>query len=197
VAAGLVVTPWILRNYTVFRQPTISSNFGFALWEGNVPARTMAGGRFYIPADYRRPRIVAKNEHEADAVFRTLAIRVIKQDPARYARLTLGRFISFWDSYPKKPKQPGMKPPRLAGLATEAYVWGFYILSFVGLILLRSMRNFYALLALYLAPTFFTYVLVLSTPRYRYPLDMLLIAAAACTIVLIPRRWRRCEKALE
>ena len=189
-AAALPVAPWVARNYVLFRQPVISANFGFNLWEGNIQGRIGRYGRFYINPSYHLPKLGAKTEPEIDAAFRAVAITAIKREPGRFARLVLGKFIVFWDSYPKNPKTAGRRPPGMSSQLLELYAWGVYVLALAGLLRLPRLRGFYALTAIYLLPTLLAALLTVCTPRYRYPLDILLISAAACALTLIPRRLR-------
>lgn len=183
LAAALAVTPWIVRNYVIFKKPALSGNFGRSLAVGTLSAEITDGGKVRITA----PMFGQQESKKDDAETVAEVLKVVRENPVHYARLSLGKFLVFWESYPSHPIT-GRKPKKIQGLIQTAYVASFYILALGGLLLLPKLRRYYGLVTMFMLPTLLSCILIISTPRYRYPLDTLLILAASAALVLI---WDR------
>lgn len=101
----LSTLPWNIRNLVVMNKPMMfTSNFGYNLWRGNHP---WGSGTEYInpekvseselPPEYTRYLEINRpqKEVELNKFFLNEATKFIKQDPARYIKLTLKRMIYF------------------------------------------------------------------------------------------------------
>lgn len=108
--AGLVVSPWIVRNVTVLGTPQIRSNLGVEVFVGNNdgamgpfnamlhPAYNAEEGALY--------RSLGEVAYASDAMDRGL--HWIRSHPTRFAHLTLERFQRFWfGPDPTKPMRLG------------------------------------------------------------------------------------------
>ncbi len=176
---------WLLgvRNYVIFKKPALSGNFGRSLAVGTLSAEITDGGKVRITA----PMFGQQESKKDDAETVAEVLKVVRENPVHYARLSLGKFLVFWESYPSHPIT-GRKPKKIQGLIQTAYVASFYILALGGLLLLPKLRRYYGLVTMFMLPTLLSCILIISTPRYRYPLDTLLILAASAALVLI---WDR------
>ena len=109
----LALSPWLIRNYIVFKKPVmIASNFGYNLWRGNHPWGS--GTEYLDPENLSESKLSAEyiaylqanrpqTEIELDKFYMQEALKFIKQDPERYAWLTLKRIIFFLTIDPTHP----------------------------------------------------------------------------------------------
>ena len=101
----IVLSPWVIRNYEVFgRFVLVRDDFGLQLRLGNWKG---ADGIYLF---YLAP---SKNQLEFDKFQRMgefayaedckrLALEWIREDPRRFAIVSLKRFIYFWDGVPRE-----------------------------------------------------------------------------------------------
>jgi 4-amino-4-deoxy-L-arabinose transferase-like glycosyltransferase len=98
VVAGLVLTPWVVRNSLVFHAliPGVSTG-GVGLWFGAGPYGPPIGG-FGDPTvpDSVRTKLAAMSDSEQNRWATAETRRIIAADPVRYARLTLSKIPRLW-----------------------------------------------------------------------------------------------------
>jgi 4-amino-4-deoxy-L-arabinose transferase-like glycosyltransferase len=103
----LIVSPWVVRNYTAFGRPVIGSTLsGYYLYRQNymLPSghylRFVTGGEFVpvIRAMITRRNDLRGDENEAemDQVYREEAMDMIKAEPVRYVVISAYRFLVLW-----------------------------------------------------------------------------------------------------
>ena len=106
-AVGLVVAPWILRNYIVFGMPVIGSSLtGYNVFRMNF----IIAGENYFP-HYVGPteaytavmQLLRKsnltgieNEAQMQSIYMKAGLQIIAQHPFQYLGLSLYRFIVLW-----------------------------------------------------------------------------------------------------
>jgi hypothetical protein len=101
VVTSLFIVPWIVRNAVVFHEfiPGVSQ-VGFTLWGGTAPAGgiRMIGSMSdpAVPDSIRQALNGVEGEIEQSHWFTHEAIRVIKSDPWRYARLSFRKVFQLW-----------------------------------------------------------------------------------------------------
>ena len=99
---GLVLSPWVVRNYAIFHQPVIiptvtgevlyiANNPG-ALREINEPTAFFHGEDLFL--------FKGKSELEICRWYRKEALKFILNRPGDYLKLVGNRFIRFWRLYP-------------------------------------------------------------------------------------------------
>jgi hypothetical protein len=186
--AGIVVLcclPWTIRNYAVFHSfVPLRSILGLQLWVGNNPqARVIwLGEQHPIHDSAERKHYVEVGEIAYMREKEQAAVRYMLTHPGHEAQLIAGRFVSFW---------AGGTPSPLTDLLRNPSLWFRYVLIFnlavavgtvAGLFRLWRLRSAYLLpLAVFPVVLPWAYYLTLSLPRYRHPIDpvlMLLTAAA-------------------
>jgi hypothetical protein len=107
IAWGLIISPWIVRNYVAFGRPVIGSTLaGYYLYRQNymLPTdnylRFVSGGEFMpvLQATLaQRPDLQGtENEAQMDSIYREEALRVIAAEPLRYVALSAYRFLMLW-----------------------------------------------------------------------------------------------------
>jgi hypothetical protein len=163
------ITPWLVRNHRVFGQFVfIRSNFGSELRLGNGPG---ADGTWM---DYLHP---TKNVFEMRcyqelgelayiAERKKEAMAYIREDDARFAGLSLKRFVYYWGGLPKALENPVVAFFRKSLFAASS------VLAFWGLA--RALRKhkpgawlFFWLILFYPLVYYFLF----PHPRYRHPIE--------------------------
>ncbi|MGH7564393.1 MAG: glycosyltransferase family 39 protein [Gemmatimonadota bacterium] len=180
VVAGLIVTPWLVRNYQVFGKATyIKSNFGNELFMGNNPLAT-GGADDYRVTGRRITEILsetelkfleAANEVEYNRFLRTKAVDWIRDNPGRFVQLTATRVARFWTT---------IKPP---GGSLEMVAFGAYLavlfLAVIGLLKSGFDRDVVLILILLLSLPVPYYFTLAAHVRYRFPIVPFLMLFAA------------------
>jgi 4-amino-4-deoxy-L-arabinose transferase-like glycosyltransferase len=178
LAAALAIFPWSIRNYVAVGSVIpVSLQLGAALWLGSGPGAGLAISHLErgVTNGWDNPHGTGPKEPlvsdpvAADRQLTRLAVRYILDDPARFLRLTARKERVFWGAYSN----------RLARLS-----WAFLaFLSGCGILL--TWRRWRELLPLHLlilhtalVPVFFT-----SMPRFRAPIEPLLLIFAGEAIV--------------
>jgi 4-amino-4-deoxy-L-arabinose transferase-like glycosyltransferase len=162
------IAPWLVRNYEIFGQPIfIRSNFGAELRLGNGPGADGTWMEFLHPSQnvYEMRRYLRLGEIAYVKQRKQEAVEYIKADYARFAFLSLKRFIYYWGGIPKLSKFP---PPEVK----NALFLASSLLALFGLIqAIRKKRRgawlFFWLILTYPA----VYYFVFPHPRYRHPIE--------------------------
>jgi 4-amino-4-deoxy-L-arabinose transferase-like glycosyltransferase len=162
------VAPWLARNYSVFGKIFMRSNFGAELRLGNGPG---ADGTWM---DYLHP---SKNVVEMDR-YRQLgelayvaerkreAMAYIREDYARFAGLSLKRFIYYWSGLPKASDNliPAYFGNSLFLASSVLAFWG------LGRALRKDRPGAWLFFWLVLSYPL-VYYFVFPHPRYRHPIE--------------------------
>ena len=189
--AALCCVPWTIRNYRVFHAfiPT-RSVLGLQLAMGNnaeVKDYWLGEGHPIHDAAERQ-RYMEMGEIAYMRMKERDAIRYLFTHPAREAHLIARRFLNIWTG--------GAPYPILAFLRVKS-LWFRGVLLFNvwislgtlwGIVVLFLRRSPYAI-PLSVFPLIFpwAYYLTLALPRYRFPIDPILVLAAAVAIVSIAK----------
>jgi hypothetical protein len=163
------LSPWLYRNYRTFgRFVFLRSNFGAELRLGNGPGADGTWMQYLHPTQnasaMRRYRELGELDYVAER--KQQAIEFIRADYARFAWLSLKRFIYYWGGLPRLAENPALAPFKNSLFLASS------VLCFWGLG--RALRKrkpgawlFFWLIAAY--PT--VYYLVFPHPRYRHPIE--------------------------
>jgi 4-amino-4-deoxy-L-arabinose transferase-like glycosyltransferase len=164
-----VMTPWLVRDYISFHKfIPVRGNFGLELWIGNSPEANGTWQWWLHPSqnvlEMRKYEqmgevaYVAEKEREAK--------QLIREDPARFMKVSLKRFIYYWAGVPRAEKSEIVFQLRQAGFL------GFSVLAIWGAIRAWRQRACgYALYALLLLSFPMIYYFVFPHARYRHPID--------------------------
>lgn len=184
--ALLCCVPWTVRNYEVFHSfVPLRSILGLQLWVGNNPQAKVIwlGEQHPIHDQAERNRYVAEGEIAYMREKEHAAIAYMLAHPRQEAGLISGRFVSLW---------AGGTPSPLQDFRRNHSVWFRYVLLFnlaagagtlAGLLVLGFRRSVYFFpLAFYPLVFPWAYYLTLSLPRYRHPIDPVLILLTALAV---------------
>jgi len=163
------LAPWLMRNRRTFGQFVfIRSNFGAELRLGNGPGANGTWMDYLHPTknvlEMRHYRELGELAYVAERKREALAY--IREDYARFARLSGMRFIYYWSGVPKAGDNP------LSALFRNSLFLASSVLAFWGLG--RALRQhkpgawlfFWLLLSYPLV-----YYFVFPHPRYRHPIE--------------------------
>jgi len=101
LVAGLVMAPWVIRNSLVFHEfiPGVTL-VGYTFWGGTAPAggiRTIGSiSDPAVPDSVRAALKQVNGELEQSHWFMREGMRVIENDPWRYARLSFRKVFQLW-----------------------------------------------------------------------------------------------------
>ncbi|HET6175914.1 MAG TPA: glycosyltransferase family 39 protein [Candidatus Sulfotelmatobacter sp.] len=178
------ITPWLVRNYRTFGQFIfVRDNFEAELRLGNGNG---ADGTLMLYLDathdpYAMRQFQAMGELPYIAMRKRQAVEYIKTDYARFAELSLRRFVYFWAGPPREA-QPWWLTPAKNSLFLAASVlalWG------LGRALRQGQPGAWLLFWLFLLyPA--VYYAVYSIPRYRVPIEPEM--AVLCVFILTEAR---------
>ncbi len=183
--AALCCVPWTIRNYRVFHQfVPLRSVLGLQLWLGNnADTQDIFRGNLHpIYNAAERERYVALGELAYMREKKQLALSYMLSHPAREAHLVWIRFLSIWAGGSFRPFTDFLDTPDLWFRWVLAFNVVAAFASLAGILLLFVRRNAAAFpLAVFPAVFPWAYYLTLALPRYRLPIDpivMLLTAIA-------------------
>jgi hypothetical protein len=195
---GVVLTPWIARNYAVYGRFVLTApHGGVTFWTGNNPA---AGGEGDLAAnpEMGRARVQFERRHagataaDLDSAYYREALRFIAQNPGAWTALLARKLF-----YTFVPIGPSYRlHSRLYYVATAgcyALVLPFAVLGLIGLLRRRRAGRLTALWLLALS-TVVTGVVFFPQERFRLPvLDPALVVCAAAWFgsLACASRWFR------
>jgi len=164
LAAFLGCVPWTVRNYLEFgRLFFIRDNFGLVLYNANndcaeptllANLRNGCNDRMNPMTSLAEVELIRRmGEVEYNRNRMSVAEAWIKSNPARFAKLTAGRFVDYW--FPQ-----------------EAYsFWLITALAIPGAIWMGQRRLWTATVLLAVLIVYpLVYYVAPATPRYRYPI---------------------------
>ena len=176
----LVMAPWTVRNYIehgVFMPHSTQGGYALLLTNGSLwHPDTRAGGYYKNPV-LLYLRTEGDTEVERDASRRKLALEEMRRHWRLLPVAMVNRARNFWTTRPD-PRDPTWTRNDWAMLL----VWGPVLAFFLASGFLVSWRHFWPALILILY-TFLLTVPFWGAPRFRYPVDALIVTVAAAGFV--------------
>lgn len=93
ITTGLVILPWLVRNYQVLGKPVLSSSGGYNFMVGNNP---YADGAYSPPPPDWQVQFQGKTELERDALAWKLSLEWIREHPDDFLRLLPKKYLVLW-----------------------------------------------------------------------------------------------------
>ena len=187
VAMACLIVPWTFRNQAVYHQFLIlNSNAGYALFASNNPN---------LGTDWRNDEVVVLipeemyglNDAQLDQALARQGIKFILADPKRYASLTLNKMTEYFRFWPSSESAPISNLNRVLS-------FGLYLqFMLLGLALSLSRWRRYTPLSLFIGIHTAIYLLTWPSPRYRLPVDAVLIVFASLAVLELSMQllaWR-------
>lgn len=193
----LVMSPWLVRNYLLTSQLIISTHGSYGLWQGNNEYSynllkndiSLDKVGFMKPA----PVVFAKLPNRAASpreainvanIYRDDAISFIKNNPKKFLRLTLLKFVKFW-SWVRTPKSSSLEFGSNQGRELVFFLSYFPLLVFmpIGLLLLMKKRKneFYLIFGIIILYTM-AHMIAMGFTRARVPIDPFLMLFAGISL---------------
>src|SRR5215470_9425281 len=183
---GLVLFPRIARNQRIFhRQVWLRSNFGLELWLGNNPEVPVSWSWWLHPTESGKEKeeFLRLGEVGYMREKKIAAIQFIKTHPADTVRFQYHRFMETWTGF----GEPFLDIWRGAGATLRAELALNYALTVLMLLGLAGARRSLSLAALPLLNVIVVfpavYYVTHTTPRYRHPIDPIIVLLAAYALV--------------
>lgn len=196
LALGVVILcclPWTVRNYEVFHAfVPLRSVFGLQFYVGNNDhaQEVWLGEQHPIHDSAARGEYIQLGEMAYMKEKQRQAFEYVETHPARALHLMASRFIATWSGGTPSPFADFLRTPSL----WFRYVLLFNVLAALGalagiIILIRRRGPYWFPLAVF--PIVFpcAYYVTLAYPRYRLPIDpvVLLLGAVALQAIARPR----------
>ena len=166
---SIVISPYLIRNYKIFEEITITKSTGFNLLKGNNPLSRVEGihmwyGYDVVPDlknDLKSLRPIKKYDLLSDKIFLNKALDFIKNDPNRYIKLYFKKLFSFLfidmnSTYPGYYSLFNIVPKLLLSISSLVSI----------IILCRPKINLYNYFALYYFLSAGIYSVFFILPRY-------------------------------
>jgi 4-amino-4-deoxy-L-arabinose transferase-like glycosyltransferase len=187
VPVGLVVLfvlPWTIRNQRVYDHfLLLNSNSGYALFASNHPKL----GTQWQNEDIVTPipeQYGGLNEAELNDALTGEAIRFVVDNPGRYILLTLSKSLEYFKFWPSSASG-------LTSNIVRVFSYGVYLPFMLwGLILAFPRWRDYLPLFLFVAIHTALHLLSWPAPRYRLPVDAVMMPVAAIAVIEFSKRLK-------
>ncbi len=95
----IIISPYVLRNYTLTNKIVITESLGFNLWKGNNLLSKVEGNDIIYNSkmkdEYENLSLNNMYDIKMDKIYKEDAIKNISTDPTRYLKLYFKKFFSF------------------------------------------------------------------------------------------------------
>jgi hypothetical protein len=211
---GTILTPWVMRNVSEFNVPALSAQTSFVLYTNLAPAvLSVANGNDFLN---ERDAFLTPEEYKGDAItpanggmYTKKALDIALSHPLETAYIAGKSLFTFFtnDGFYSLLVQTGYNPNDFQPLLVVArLVWiGITISAFIGACIYFFKKptpqtmlqtTLIVLLVAYFALTS-TIAAFGTNPRYRLPVDPIIIAVAAVGIIEIRARAKQFRVSLQ
>jgi hypothetical protein len=193
----LCCVPWTIRNYRVFRQfVPLRSVLGLQLWLGNNDQTQdiFRGDLHPIYNTPEREKYIALGEIAYMRQKKQEAVAYIFSHPAREAHLIFYRAISIWSGGTPYPLEDFLGTPSLRFRTVLAFNLVAALGTLCGIIVLFRERSPFAI-PISAFPLIYpwAYYLTLALPRYRLPIDPIVMLLLAISVQRLARKLSRAK----
>ena len=185
LVVAVLILPWTVRNSMAFgRFVLLNTNAGYAFFFANHPLQgttftpILPGSTYH---DMIPPELLGLDEAGLDSALLARGLGFVRDDPGRYALLTLSRLQAYFEFWPSSSSRAESNLARVLS-------YGLYLPLMLAGLLLAAMRlprlsraQQAGILLLWLLAGVYTAIHLLSWAliRYRLPVDAILIPFAA------------------
>lgn len=168
LSAVLIFSPWVIRNFLIFKKFILSSQQGIALYANTNPEFRQYNRIQHRTFLWELPQL---NEAERNSYYTNVAIENIKKNPYLYLKSMLNNWQLLFDM---------VNFPNFFHLLSFTAIIGF-IFSFI------KKKSQAILLSLFFFLICVQYSLILGIDRYRMPFDWVLILFASFGVIELVR----------
>jgi hypothetical protein len=194
----LCCVPWTIRNYRVFHQfVPLRSVLGLQLWLGNNDQTQdiFRGDLHPIYNAPERAKYISMGEIAYMQQKKEEAVAYMLSHPAREAHLITYRAISIWSGGTPYPLEDFLGTPSLRFRAILVFNVVAALGTLCGIIILFRQRSLFAVpVAAFPLVYPWAYYLTLALPRYRLPIDPVIILLLAISIQHLTQKLSRAGK---
>jgi hypothetical protein len=193
----LCCVPWTVRNYCVFQQfVPLRSVLGLQLWLGNNDQTQdiFRGDLHPIYNASERDKYISLGEIAYMQQKKREAIAYMLSHPVREASLITYRAISIWSGGTPYPLEDFLGTPSLRFRAILAINLVAALGALCGIVILFRERSLFAVpVAAFPLVYPWAYYLTLALPRYRLPIDPIVMLLVAISIQLLAHKLVRAK----
>jgi len=184
---AVAITPWLARNQAVFHRPVfLRGNFWFEVSLSNF--HTSSGEAWSGRHPALNPRVLQHYIDVGELAFVAEAkagvVEFIRAHPEEFAKLVAGRIANFWDGE-ELMYEPADDLFRAWMVALTS------ALALAGLALAVNRHLDWGLFAWLFALFPLPYYLTYTNPRYRHPIEPVMVVLTGYFLVELTRRLRR------
>ena len=202
IAAGVVMSPWILRNFFVLGRPMLRSNLGVELKLGNNPNAVSlyeADGTVGSFWQMGHPSIekyeFERYSHLGEVKYGDLCfdetLGFVRENPDKFLILTLARIRNFWlSSFSKNEWKGQLNITFSVSLFKNLCYLIPFPFSLIGILVALKRRIKIAPLLGFLFLTPVVYYVTHVTQRYRYPIEPLIVIFAGYGLYSLIQYWK-------
>jgi hypothetical protein len=188
----LCCVPWTVRNFLVFhRFVPLRSTLGVQLWVGNNErAKEWVPGRIHpISNSAERARYVELGEIRYSEEKQQAALQFMLSHPGEEAGLIGNRIVAVWTGGTPHPFTDFFQIPSARFRGVLLFNVLASIGAWIGIGILFWKRNSYAFpIAVFLVVFPWAFYLTLTSPRYRHPIDPVILLLTAVAGVWFVKR---------
>jgi 4-amino-4-deoxy-L-arabinose transferase-like glycosyltransferase len=196
VTAGLVVTPWVIRNWVQIGTPTIATSNGYN-WAAIYSPPAQKLGTFIDPIFdpyFNSQRILQFNEAKWSSYLERVGVDNLERHPTYVEHVVTRNFAAFFElrpSYNVGAESDDGRDLRIV----NGTLWVFYIELVVGSagLLLRWKNEEVRLLFIQAAYFTTASLLFIAAPRLRAPIDLTLAVGVGCFADWAGKRFGRAQ----
>lgn len=195
----MLLAPWLIRNYIIYKKFIMLSSTANVFWRGNNPLATgtslaKSGKPMLEEAKDTMSLIDGRSEMEQNRIFWNESFKFIRNNPLKFVKLTLRKFYYFWWFAPTAGSEYKREWLELY-IVFYSIIIMFSIFGFIGLksITAQSRYDVYIII-LFMLIIAVTQSLFYVETRHRWAIEPLLLIFAAKGMVSAEEKIRKCLK---
>ncbi|MDI6766969.1 MAG: hypothetical protein QME52_09125 [Bacteroidota bacterium] len=182
IVTALTISPWLIRNISVFNEPKLSSNGGINFWIGNNADAT--GGFRFQSAN--NPIDSISNEMDRDRIGYQLGVKFIKEQPIKAITLLPKKLAYLFSSdspyiislINREPHSPSKiyatlyrETPILLHVLINIHYLFFMIMGIIGFHFLpKDKKRRFQLILIIIGYWIIVHLIYFGSHRFHYPL---------------------------
>lgn len=189
----ILLSPWLIRNYLIYRKVLIVSTSANVFWRGNNPLATgtslaASGKPMLEEAKDFYSSIYGKSEMEQNRIFWNESFKFIRNNPMKFVKLFFRKFFYFWWFAPTTGSEYKKEWLSIYKIFYSVILL-FSLLGIFGIKKLSSLRRYDALIVILLMSVIaIAQSLFYVETRHRWAIEPLLLIFAAKGLVSIRDR---------
>jgi 4-amino-4-deoxy-L-arabinose transferase-like glycosyltransferase len=194
LAAGLVVTPWVIRNWIQIGTPTIATSNGFN-WSAIYSPPAEQAGMFVDPIYspyFQSHRLLQFNEAQWSSYLQSVGVHNLKEHPTYVFHVVLRNTEAYFEINPEFAQGADAEDGRDLRIVS-ATLPIFYVELGVGTLGLLFCWRKELVRLLFLQACYFgaASLLFIAVPRLRAPIDLTLAVGVGCFAQTVGDWFRR------